>query len=190
MAKHQFSITFNKVYNQKFKKYKSNYKKCIGSNSTGNQYKCISMKRIIRKYKDEDLNDVLSSWESASKIAHPFLTEEFLTQERYNIPNVYLPIAETWVVEQESLVIGFIALIGNEIGALFVKPEFHGTGAGRALMDKAKTLRNNLEVEVFKENSIGRKFYSSYGFETTKEMIHEQTGNKLLRLKFTPEKGL
>ena len=148
------------------------------------------MNRIIRKYKDEDLKDVLSSWESASKNAHPFLTEEFLAQERYNIPNVYLPIAETWVIEQESLVIGFIALLDNEIGAIFVKSEFHGTGAGRALMDKAKTLRNGLEVEVFKDNSIGRKFYSSCGFETMKEMIHEQTGNIILRMKFTVEKGL
>ena len=121
------------------------------------------MKRIIRKYKDEDLNDVLSSWESASKIAHPFLTEEFLTQERYNIPNVYLPIAETWVVEQESLVIGFIALIGNAIGALFVKPQFHGTGAGRALMARAKTLRSHPSVAVFQEHRVGRTFSRSSG---------------------------
>jgi len=143
------------------------------------------MKRNIRKYRDEDLLNVLSSWESGSKIAHPFLTEEFLEQERYNIPNIHLPIAETWVIEQESLVIGFIALLGNEIGAIFVKSEFHGTGAGRALMDKAKSLRNDLEVEVFKENSIGRKFYSSCGFKAIKEMTHEQTGNIIIRMKFT-----
>ncbi|OAD19202.1 GCN5-related N-acetyltransferase [Candidatus Thiomargarita nelsonii] len=146
------------------------------------------MYRIIREYKDEDLNDVLSSWESASRIAHPFLTKEFLEQERYNIPNVYLPNAETWVVEQEGQVIGFIALLGNEVGAIFVKPEFHGTGAGKALMDKAQELCGDLEVEVFEANSIGQRFYSSYGFEPVTEKIHEQTGNKLLRLKFTANK--
>jgi len=148
------------------------------------------MYRIIREYKDEDLNDVLSSWESASRIAHPFLTKEFLEQERYNIPNVYLPNAETWVVEQEGQVIGFIALLGNEVGAIFVKPEFHGTGAGKALMDKAQELCDDLEVEVFEANSIGQRFYSSYGFEPVTEKIHEQTGNKLLRLKFTANKSL
>lgn len=146
------------------------------------------MERIIRKYQEEDLTDVLSSWESASKIAHPFLTKEFLEQERYNIPNVYLPNAETWVVEQEGQVIGFIALIANEVGAIFVKADFHGTGAGKALMDKAQSLRADLEVEVFEANSIGRRFYSSYGFEYLTERIHEQTGNKLLRLKFTANK--
>lgn len=143
------------------------------------------MKRIVRRYENDDMDDVLSCWESATKVAHPFLTEQFLEQERYNIPNVYLPNAETWVVEQENGVIGFIALIGNEVGAIFVKPEFHGTGAGRSLMDKAQELRGDLEVEVFKANDIGRKFYARYGFEQLVETTHEQTGNELVRLKFT-----
>lgn len=139
----------------------------------------------IRPYEPDDLDDVLSSWESATSIAHPFLTEDFLEQERHNIPNLYLPNAETWVVERGNQVIGFVALIGNEVGAIFVKPEFHGTGAGRSLMDKAQELRGDLEVEVFKANEIGRKFYASYGFEPLDEKIHEQTGNELIRLKFT-----
>lgn len=144
-----------------------------------------SNQRIIRKYEDRDLNGVLSTWENASRIAHPFLSNEFLEQERYNIPNVYLPNAETWIAEQGAQIIGFISLIGNEVGAIFVQPGFHGTGAGRALMDKAQELCGDLEVEVFKANSIGRKFYSIYGFKPLSERIHEQTGNKLLRLKFT-----
>lgn len=140
---------------------------------------------MIRQYKDSDLSDVMSSWENASKIAHPFLTEEFLELERYNIPNVYLPNADTWVAENDGKVIGFIALIGSEVGAIFVQPSFHGTGAGFALVNKAQELHSNLEVEVFKDNGIGRKFYSNYGFECLEEKYHEQTGKQLLRLKFT-----
>lgn len=145
------------------------------------------MKRIIREYEHRDLANVLAAWESASAVAHPFLTEQFIDQERSNIPNIYLPNAETWVVEEGGQVIGFIALLGNEVGAIFVKPEFHGSGAGCALMDKAQELRGELEVEVFKRNKIGRKFYSGYGFELLAEKIHEQTGNELLRLKFSPK---
>jgi putative acetyltransferase len=147
--------------------------------------KGIVMIHSIRAYKDCDLNDVLSSWENASKLAHPFLTEEFLNLERHNIPNVYLPVADTWVYENDQKVIGFIALIGNEVGAIFVQPELHGTGAGRALMDKAQDLHGDLEVEVFEANSIGRNFYLRYGFQFISEKIHEQTGNKVLRLKFS-----
>ncbi|MCH9654554.1 MAG: GNAT family N-acetyltransferase [Planctomycetes bacterium] len=148
------------------------------------------MDRIIRPYQSEDLDDVLASWESASRLAHPFLKEDFLDQERHNIPNMYLPNADTWVVEEAGEVLGFIALMGNEVGAIFVKPDFHGTGAGKALMDKAQELHGDLEVEVFKENAIGQKFYARYGFQYLSEQIFEPTGNVMVRLKFTAEKSL
>ena len=144
---------------------------------------------IIRQYCELDLNDILSLWENASKLAHPFLTREFLDKERCNIPNVYLPNADTWVAEISERVIGFISLLGNEVGAIFVEPEYHGNGVGRALMDKAQQLHNDLEVEVFEANSIGRKFYSKDGFEQLLKTIDEETGNKVLRLKFTANKG-
>lgn len=141
--------------------------------------------RLIRKYEDSDLDAVLSAWENASKVAHPFLTPQFLAKERENIPTVYLPQAETWVIEQVGAVIGFISLLGNEVGAIFVQPQFHGLGAGRALMDKAKELHGNLEVEVFEKNLIGRRFYEKYGFAFVNKTMHEETGNYMLRLKFT-----
>jgi len=144
----------------------------------------------IRKYKDSDLNGVLSSWENASELAHPFLSRDFLDSERNNIANVYLPITDTWVSEHNGEVIGFIALLGNEVGAIFVQPKYHGLGIGRALMDKAQKLHGDLEVEVFEANLIGRKFYSSYGFEPLSESIHEETGNKVLRLKCLANKVL
>lgn len=141
--------------------------------------------RNIRKYESRDLHDVLSAWEDASRIAHPFLSSEFLEQERCNIPEVFLPNAETWVIEQSGTVIGFISLLGNEVGAIFIQPEYHGTGAGRALMDKAQALHGDLEVEVFEANSIGRRFYANYGFEPLSKHVHAETGQALLRLKFT-----
>jgi hypothetical protein len=48
-------------------------------------------------------------------------------------------------------------------------------------------IHGDLEVEVFKENAIGRKFYSRYGFSLVEEKLHEPTGQQILRLKFTAE---
>jgi putative acetyltransferase len=141
----------------------------------------------IRQYESHDLDGILSAWENASSLAHPFLGKEFLVQERKNIPEVYLPIADTWVVVIDNAVVGFIALIGNEVGAIFLQPECHGQGAGKALMDKARDLHGDLEVEVFAENPIGRKFYTRYGFVLLEEKLHEQTGQQVLRLKYTAE---
>ena len=74
-------------------------------------------------------------------IGHPFLDERFFRQERNKIGEVYLPNAETWVFEEDGAVIGFVALIGNEVGGLFVASQYHGRGIGRALMDHAKSTK-------------------------------------------------
>ena len=140
---------------------------------------------MIRKYEDRDLEDVLTAWAAASQIAHPFLTKEFLAQERENIPNVYLPNAETWVYEDGGRVVGFVALIGNEVGAVFVHPNQQRTGIGCILMDKARELRDELEVEVFKANQIGRAFYAKYGLELIEAKIHAPTGQDVLRLRLS-----
>ena len=139
----------------------------------------------IRQYRDEDLNSVLSAWENASKIAHAFLSDEFQAQVRKDIPELYLPNADTWVVESGHRVVGFIALIGNEIGAIFLQPELHGKGLGKMMLDKARELHGDLEVEVFSKNSIGRRFYSEYGFRLMEEKLHEATGESVLRLQLS-----
>lgn len=152
--------------------------------STSLAVQSIKMLYTIRQYTEKDLNDLLSAWENASKVAHPFLTQEFLEKERFNIPNLYLPNADTWVAELNNTVVGFITLLGNEVGAIFVEPKFHGIGIGKALMEKAQEIHSNLEVEVFEANSIGRKFYCSYGFQLVSEKEHAETGQKLMRFKF------
>ena len=145
---------------------------------------------IVRPYEESDLEGVLSAWENASKIAHPFLEEDFLAQERKNIPEIFLPKADTWVVEISNQVVGFIALLGNEVGAIFLQPEHHGKKLGKLMMDKAQELHGDLEVDVFEKNSIGRNFYKQYGFTLIEEKTHDQTGERVLRLKFTAENPL
>ena len=94
----------------------------------------------IRPYKQEDIDDIISCWENSSKIAHPFLTQEFLNQEKYNIVNIYLPNSDTWIAEFNLNIIGIMSLLGNEIGGIFVAPEFHCKGVGTSLINKAQEL--------------------------------------------------
>jgi putative acetyltransferase len=138
---------------------------------------------MIREYEDKDLSELLDAWYSASQVAHPFLDEDFFEQERRNIAALYLPNAETWVYELDGVVVGFIALIGNEVGAIFVDAKFHRQGIGRALMDKARSIRDVLELDVFKDNQVGLKFYEKYGFNEVDEHLHAETGFMQLRLK-------
>jgi len=145
----------------------------------------------IRPYQQQDLPALLNSWESASRLAHPFMTEEFFQQERKNIPEIYIPNTDTWVAIIDEKVVGFIALIvadennqmSCEIGGLFVDPSFHRQKFGKTLIDKAKQLYGGLAVKVFKENHIGRAFYHKYGFEFVSELIWDDTGDVLIEMK-------
>lgn len=139
---------------------------------------------MLRQYTDEDLGELLDVWYRASLVAHSFLSEEFLDVERQQIAEQWLPMAEATVYEDEGRVVGFLALIGNEVGAIFVDPDCQGQGIGRTLMDSARDRRPSLELNVFEANSIGRRFYDAYGFEFVNRHVHDATDQPELRLRF------
>ena len=137
---------------------------------------------MIRRYADSDLDEVLDAWYEASIVAHSFLPPEFFVTERQLLAERWLPSAETYVDERDGRVVGFISLVGDEVGGLFVHPEHQGHGVGRALLDHARSSRSSLELEVFEENAIGRRFYAAYGFEPIGSRLDEETGHTQLRL--------
>jgi putative acetyltransferase len=109
-----------------------------------------------------------------------------MAEERINIRTKWMPMAETWVAEVEGIVAGFVALIENEVGAIFVHPDYQGHGIGRELMDHAVELRGELFLDVFEDNVIGRRFYDRYGFQFEHKHLHENTGYLQLRLSYKP----
>ena len=137
---------------------------------------------VVRGF-TRDLDQLRGVWYRSSLEAHPFLSQEFFEQELLNIPKAYVPMAEMWIHEEEGRVTGLIALVGDEVGALFVDPAFQSRGTGRALLDLARRQRDFLELEVFKANTKGRAFYARYGFHEIGESIDAETGHPVLRLR-------
>jgi len=143
----------------------------------------------IRPYHPDDSPAVMQVWEEANCLAHPFLSESFVAKIRLDIPSLYLPNSDTWIARYSDekkgcTIVGFLSLIGNEVGAIFVLPAYHGKGVGWQLMDKAKSIHEKLEVEVFKNNQLARRFYSKYGFKKMKETFHEPSGQPIFRLMY------
>lgn len=140
---------------------------------------------MIRPYVASDVDQVIDVWYRASLIAHPFLSRDFLEAERIQIIEEWLPITETTVYELDGRVVGSISLMGNEVGGFFVDPDHQGQGIGRALMDHVRDTRPYLELDVFEANSIGRRFYETYGFRFVDRHINEASGQPELRLRLT-----
>lgn len=137
---------------------------------------------MIRMYDPKDTDALISIWEKANALAHPFLPDEFVAQVKEDMRNIYLPNAETWVLEKQGQPIGFIAMIGNEIGGLFLDPAHHGKGSGKAMVDHVADIKGPLRVEVFSENKIGRPFYERYGFLFEEEYLNEPSGQMTAKM--------
>ena len=137
---------------------------------------------MIRKHIGKDLEQIMNVWYQSSTLAHPFLNSAFVEKVKSDMRNLYIPNSETWVYENESGVVGFISMIDNEIGGLFVLPKNHSLGIGTQLVNFVSKLYDTLEVEVFEKNKIGCAFYDKYGFTLIKEFNHKESGERVLRL--------
>ena len=51
-------------------------------------------------------------------------------------------------------------------------------------MDKASSLHETLELDVFEANEQGRSFYGKYGFVPVKKYRDETTGEMTIRLRY------
>ena len=139
---------------------------------------------MIRKHKEKDLEQIINIWYKSSTLAHPFLSSSFVEKVKSDMTNIYIPNSETWVYEIDNSIVGFISMLDNEIGGLFVLPNNQSKGIGTKLVDFIKKVHSELEVEVFEKNFIGRAFYDKYGFEKIKKFYHKESENEVLRLKF------
>ncbi len=137
---------------------------------------------MIRKYQADDADALVRIWRKANAFAHSFLADDFVVKVAQDMRDIYLPNAEIWVLEEDENPLGFIALIGDEVGGLFLDPAFHGRGFGKALTDHAVAIHGPLRVEVFEKNAIGRRFYDRYGFVETERYVHEASGELSLKM--------
>lgn len=90
---------------------------------------------------------------------------------------IYIPNSETYIFKENEIIKGFFSLHGNTLAAMFVSPEFQSNGIGQKMMGKAKTLRNSLELTVYKENPKSIEFYKKCGFQIIQEKVDVHTGH-------------
>ncbi len=139
---------------------------------------------MIRKHNPEDLEQILAIWYKSSTLAHPFLETSFVDKVKDDMRNLYIPNSETWVYIDNNAIVGFISMMGNEIAGLFVLPNQHSKGIGTQLVNMVSELHNELEVEVFEKNKIGRAFYDKYGFTLLNQFFHKESNSEVMRLTY------
>lgn len=128
---------------------------------------------MIRKFDIKDIDDVMNIWITENIIAHSFIPNEYWKNNFKYVKNI-LPNAEIYVYLEDNFILGFIGLNDNYIEGIFVDSKYQGKGIGTALLNKAKEIKQQLTLSVYKKNSRAIKFYQKNGFEITEENIDEE----------------
>jgi ADP-ribose pyrophosphatase YjhB (NUDIX family)/predicted GNAT superfamily acetyltransferase len=137
-----------------------------------------------------DLDHCMVLWRAASEAGHPFLDAATLDVDALVVRELYMPAAEITVAERNGKVVGFIALLGDLVGGLFVDPGAHRSGTGRALIGDALRRKGRLEVEVYEANPGARAFYAACGFVETGRRDTDDHGRALPLIRMTLKEGV
>lgn len=129
----------------------------------------------IRNATQNDFKILTEIWLKTSIKAHHFISKTYWEQNKSNMQELYLPMAEVYLIENNQNIHGFIALAENKIAALFVLPEQQGKGLGLKLLNYVKEIRTQLELNVYQDNKKSVDFYQKHGFSIEKETIDENT---------------
>lgn len=130
---------------------------------------------LIRRAKVDDQADMLHIWLAASRVGHAFLGGQVLEAQREKVRDVYFGLADHWLAWDEGPQ-GFIALLDNHIGGLFVDPLVHRAGIGRQLIQHAAKRLGTLTVDVYEKNVSAVAFYKHCGFELVSRKAQDEEG--------------
>ena len=123
---------------------------------------------IIRQATNADHPQLLNIWLRSVRATHHFLQESDIEALLPQLRDIYLPAVELWVaVNTEDCPTGFIGLNENHVEMLFIEPDLRGKGIGRALLNHARSSRNQMSVDVNEQNPEAVGFYLHYGFVQT-----------------------
>ena len=111
----------------------------------------IQQKYMIRKHTDQDLESIMKVWSSASAIMHPFLDKSFIAKVTSDMRNIYLPGSDTWVYTEDDNILGFVSMIENEIGGLFISPSSQSKGIGTKLVDFVTESHKKIKLKYSKK---------------------------------------
>lgn len=139
---------------------------------------------MIRIAKFEDYEKLIAIWLEASISVHDFIAPTYWINQTHEMKNIYLPSSETWILEDETNVIGFVSMVDNHIAAFFLASVYQSKGFGSQLMQFLKTKYHFLTLNVYALNQQAVHFYKKHGFRVVEEMLDENTGAKDYRMEW------
>ncbi|MGV6848340.1 MAG: N-acetyltransferase family protein [Marinibacterium sp.] len=132
--------------------------------------------------------DILSDWiDQTDWMVRVHTRAEDRGFGAFLIEKTQVTVAEA--VTEPRAVCGFLSLQPPHIQALYLAPDARGQGVGKALLDRAKTGHDRLELWAFQANLGARRFYEREGFVEVERTDGAGNDEKLPDIRMTWTKG-
>lgn len=115
-------------------------------------------------------------WLAASLAAHDFIPRPYWEGNRQAMAERYLPASVVRTAFRDGAIVGFSAVRGDALEALFVHPDYWNRGVGKELLGALFTEHARLELNVYTNNQRAVDFYRRAGFRETARGLCPHTG--------------
>lgn len=138
---------------------------------------------MIRKFKPEDIHQVMQIWLDGNVEAHDFIDASYW-KSHYDSVQEQLPEAEIYVYEEETekkeemqtpAILGFVGMAGDYLAGIFVDRRSRSMGIGKALLDYVKGKHDSFSLNVYQKNEAAVRFYLREGLTISAEGTDEET---------------
>lgn len=130
----------------------------------------------IRPSTKDDLPRIMDIWRRAVDATHDFLAPADRDAIEAELVTFFPQISLLLAVDDNDTPLGFMFLHDGHMEALFIDPDQHGKGIGKALIQRAVAEHPALTTDVNEQNHRAIGFYEHQGFERTGRSTHDGQG--------------
>ncbi|MCL4068785.1 acetyltransferase [Pseudomonas sp. GX19020] len=131
---------------------------------------------IFRPSTDQDLPRVMEIWRRSVDATHHFLAPLDRRAIEAEVLELFPKLSLVLAADATGMPQGFMFLHAGHLEALFVDPDQHGNGVGRALISRAVAAHSELTTDVNEQNTEALGFYEHIGFVRTGRSSHDGQG--------------
>lgn len=144
----------------------------------------------FRPSTDQDLPRVMEIWRRAVDATHPFLAPLDRSAIEAEVLEAFPQLDLELAVDATGLPQGFMFVHEGHLEALFVDPDHHGNGIGKACIARALAAHPDLTTDVNAQNTKALGFYEHIGFLRTGRSSLDGQGRPypLIHLRHSPRK--
>ncbi len=133
----------------------------------------------LRQATPEDVPAIAKVFIETRTRCLPFIVWDYSQNVMEDVFTHQMAHMEMWLAELDGAVVGYVAFIPGEVEHLYLLPEFHGKGIGKAMLGKAlENQQGEVQLWVFQENRQARAFYERNGFHMEYETDGQENMEK------------